>query len=433
MIRSQSPFPWVARTLLPRDLGANAMMAVALGSLEGGLVAVIVKSLFAAVVEPGVVNLAVALVAGAPALANVASLMFASLAHGRDKPLWVAFLMAVAAGALGVMALAPVSAAGLVLITSAMIAGRLAWAGVITLRAAIWRANYPRHVRARITSRITLTYSVIMALAAGVIGVAMEFSSDAWRWLFPLAAAFGMAAAWRYRTFRLRGARRLREAESGDGVSSPGDRLRESLRILKGDVWYRRYMMTMFMFGSGNLMVIALLVIILTEQFAFARFEQVLITTTIPLMSLALFMPWWARRLDAAHILDYRARQSWGFVLALGLFTVAASARQPLLFWAGAVALGAAFAGGQLGWNLGHNDFTSDARSTLYMGIHVTLTGIRGLFAPLVAVGGYQWLESLSPGAGRHVLFFPFMLTLGGALTFVRLARRRRREMAPGC
>ena len=89
-----------------------------------------------------------------------------------------------------------------------------------------------------------------------------------------------------------------------------------------------------------------------------------------------MFTPIWARRLDAAHILDYRARQAWSFVLAVGLFAVATIAGQSWLFWVGALALGAAFAGGKLGWNLGHNDFASDDQSTLYMGIHVTLTGI---------------------------------------------------------
>ncbi|MFW6340933.1 MAG: hypothetical protein ACOC0Q_08695, partial [Wenzhouxiangella sp.] len=181
---------------------------------------------------------------------------------------------------------------------------------------------------------------------------------------------------------------------------------------------------------SGNLMVIALLVILLTEQFGFDRFSQVMITTTLPLLTLAVFTPIWARRLDAVHILDYRARQAWTFVLALGLFTLASAGGLHWLFWIGSLALGAAFAGGKLGWNLGHNDFASDDQSTLYMGIHVTLTGIRGLLAPLAGVLVYQALEANSPGLGRLVLVFPFVLTLGGAVTFVILARLRRREAA---
>jgi len=302
---------------------------------------------------------------------------------------------------------------------------------VITLRAAIWRANFPRHVRATITGQIAVTYSIVMAVTAAGIGVAMELNDQAWRVLFPITTLLGLAAAWRYRRFTVRGhGRLLREEADAQG---PGRiRLRDSLHILQQDRWYRHYMATMFLFGSGNLMVIALLVVILTEQLGVSRLAQVLITTTIPLIAVAILTPIWARRLDQVHILDYRARHSWSFVLAMGMFVPGAILGQVWLFWLGALALGAAFAGGKLGWNLGHHDFASDSRSTLYMGIHVSLTGVRGLLAPLAGVGLYQWLEATAPGNGRFVLLFPFALTLAGALVFVQLARLRRRQTTQG-
>ncbi|MDX1625146.1 MAG: MFS transporter [Wenzhouxiangellaceae bacterium] len=426
---SPTRLPFVARTLMPREVQVNALMAVTLGALEGGLLGVIVKTGFAGVAEPALVNLAVALVTGAPALANIASLAFANFAHGRHKTRWVASLMAVCAVSTLFIALAPVTAGGLVWLTLWMIVARLAYCGVITLRAAIWRANFPRHVRATITGRIAVTYSVLMAITAAGIGAAMEVSPEAWRWLFPVTAALGLVAAWRYRRFTVRGhGRLLREEASARG---PGRvRLGEALDVLRHDRWYRRYMATMFLFGSGNLMVIALLVVILTEQLGVARFSQVLITTTIPLLAVAVLTPIWAKRLDRVHILDYRAKHSWTFVLTMALFVPGAVFGQLWLFWLGAVAMGAAFAGGKLGWNLGHNDFASDARSTLYMGIHVSLTGVRGLVAPLIGIGLYEWLESTGAGNGRYVVVFPFLLTLAGACTFVILAKMRNREMA---
>lgn len=420
--------PFIARTLMPREVTANAAMAVALGALEGGLVGVIVKTQFDGVADPVWVNLAVALVAGAPAFANIASLWISSMAEGRDRTRWVAALKALTALFLILMACAPINPGGLVLITAAMLASRLCWAGVITLRAAIWRANFPRHVRGQITGRITVIYSLIIALTAAMIGVLMSWWPEAWRVLFPIAGALGLLAAGRYRRIRIRRGGRLRRQELSQRADRRGGQLRASLQILARDHWYRRYMLTMFAFGSGNLMVIALLVILLTEQFGFGRLSQVMITTTLPLLTLAVFTPIWARRLDAVHILDYRAVQAWTFVLALGLFTLASAVGLHWLFWVGSLALGAAFAGGKLGWNLGHNDFASDDQSTLYMGIHVTLTGIRGLLAPLAGVLVYQALETHLPGLGRWVLVFPFALTLGGAVTFVVLARMRRRE-----
>lgn len=414
---------------MPREVQVNALLAVTLGALEGGLLGVIVKTGFDGVATSGWVNFAVALVTGAPALANVASLAFANAAHGRSKTRWVSTLMAATALGALMIALAPVSAGGLIWLTFWMIIARLAYCGVITLRAAIWRANFPRHVRATITGRIAVTYSILMAVTAAVIGLAMEWRPDAWRALVPATALLGFVAAWRYRRFTVRGHGRLLRQEAAERGGGGGMRLGDALDVLKQDIWYRRYMMTMFLFGSGNLMVIALLVVILTEQLDAPRFVQVLITTTVPLLAVAVLTPYWARRLDKVHILDYRARHSWMFVVALTLFVPGAIFGRIELFWVGAMVLGAAFAGGKLGWNLGHNDFASDGRSTLYMGIHVSLTGVRGLIAPVAGVAMYQALETTAPGNGRYVLVVPALLTLAGAITFGVLARKRRHEL----
>ncbi len=189
--------PFIARTLMPREVSANAAMAVALGALEGGLVGVIVKTQFDGVADPVWVNLAVALVAGAPAFANIASLWISGMAEGRDRTRWVAALKALTALFLILMAFAPIHPAGLVLMTAAMLASRLCWAGVITLRAAIWRANFPRHVRGQITGRITVIYSLIIAVTAAAIGGLMSWWPEAWRIVFPLAGRLGLVAAGR--------------------------------------------------------------------------------------------------------------------------------------------------------------------------------------------------------------------------------------------
>ena len=85
MPRASEPtaLPFVARTLMPREVRTNAAMAVALGALEGGLVGIVVKTQFAEVASAAWVNLAVALVAGAPAFANVVSLWVSGRATTR--------------------------------------------------------------------------------------------------------------------------------------------------------------------------------------------------------------------------------------------------------------------------------------------------------------------------------------------------------------
>lgn len=416
----------MAAALLPRELASWSLIAVALGALEGGLLGVIVKNRFDGLAPDAWVNLAVAMVAGAPAFANLVSVAVAGWAMGREKIRRLSALMAALGASLILLALPPATAGGLLAFTMLAVLARMCWSGILTLRAAVWRANYAREWRGRVTGRMAQLASLIMAATGAGIGLALDWRADAYRWLFALAGVAALAAAHRYARSRLRRQRQLLDAEQADRQAAGAPRPRRLLAILSADRDFRRYMAGMMLFGSGNLMVIAMLVVIFNEQFAMARTQQVLLTSSVPLLMIALTIPLWARFLDRRHIIDYRALHSWFFVAAFAVFALGTLLGQAAWFWPAAALLGMAYAGGELGWNLGHNDFASDAHSSLYMAIHVSLTGLRGGVMPLVGVAFYEALERAAPGAGRWALLLPLALSTAGAAWFVALSRARR-------
>jgi hypothetical protein len=93
--------------------------------------------------------------------------------------------------------------------------------------------------------------------------------------------------------------------------------------------------------------------------------------------------------------------------------------------------MGLSTAGANLGWNLGHNDFASLGQAQHYMGVHVTLTGVRGLIAPSVGMLCYQLLEALRPGLGIAALALPLAMIIAGAIGFVRMRDGRRADTGP--
>ena len=97
----------------------------------------------------------------------------------------------------------------------------------------------------------------------------------------------------------------------------------------------------------------------------------------------------------------------------------------PLFLWVAALCFGISTAGANLGWNLGHNDFASLGKVQQYMGVNVTLTGMRGLLAPPLGAIFYTLLERLHQGAGRYSLLLPFSLALAGAIGFNRMKVQR--------
>ena len=160
-----------------------------------------------------------------------------------------------------------------------------------------------------------------MTIAGFMIGETLDYSSQAFRYLFPAMSLFGFLGAWLYIRVRLRGQNRLARAERG-GTRDERPSLNPfaGIRVLKGDRPYAGYMACMFVFGFGNLMIGPTLAIILTDQFKASYLEAILATMIIPLIVMPFAIPFWARLLDRIQVIAFRTVHSWVFVLASALF-----------------------------------------------------------------------------------------------------------------
>ena len=408
----------------PRELANWALVSVGVGAVEGAVAAALVKALYAQAAPALAVDVAVALVAGAPAYANLASFFFAAHQLGRDKIALTVRWQALAMLCVLLLALVPAGALGLWTTVGLVIAARVAWVGVITVRAVVWRNNFPATARARLASRLTALNAVLMAASSALLGWLLGHAPGAIPWMFLIAGGVGLLGAWGYRRMRLRAHGLLRTSEARIRADA---QLRPSFTSFKGvlaaDPVYRRYMQSMFLFGSGNLMLPAPLLLIMDERLALSPFSQVLLMASLPFLVLPFAIMAWARFYDRVHIVEFRSVHAWSFVLASAGFLIGCISLQMPWLIAGSVLLGVSYAGGQLGWNLGHNDFARPEQAALYMGVHVTLTGMRGLAAPLIGVALYRVLETMVPGRGHLVLILPLLLNIAGALSFVSLRK----------
>ena len=115
--------------MFAREVWPWALLGVASGLVEGATVAVLIKKGFAGLVAAHWVDFAVALVSGAPALANISSFAWANLAHGRARIRVLTSLQAAFAISVGLVALAPTAASGLVVTILSVLVARALWAG----------------------------------------------------------------------------------------------------------------------------------------------------------------------------------------------------------------------------------------------------------------------------------------------------------------
>lgn len=422
----------IVEALFRREIVPWTLLGFAMGLVEGATAAVLVKKGYAGAASPFAVNIATAFVSGAPAFANVVSFAWANIAHGRARVRLMVWLQALFAVSVGCIALAPRAGAGLVFAVVSILVARALWTGILTIRSVVWSTNYPRNMLARVTGRIVVVSSLSVAASAALVGGVLDAGLLDTRWLYAGGASLGLAGAWLYRRMRVRREFQLLAEENAAFAATEPFSLGMLREILGRDAAYRQYMFWMGLFGAGNLMMISQLVVIFSEQLALAGSTQIALLAIVPLVTWPVFVPAWARLFDGSHVVVYRARQAWALVAAVALFAAGVFAAWQPLLWSAAVTYGVAMAGANLGWNLGHNDFAATGRAQHYMGVHVTLTGLRGLVAPPLGIVVYEALERVGTGWGTVSVLLPLAMTFAGAVGFNLMRRAQLRGANTG-
>ncbi|HET9692740.1 MAG TPA: MFS transporter [Steroidobacteraceae bacterium] len=397
-----------------------------LGLVEGGTAAVMVRALFGDQAPRMAVDLVLAFVSAAPAWSNLVSMAYARRAQGQPKiaflvPLLVAMTVCVAA-----LALVPKSGLGLVLFFVFYAAARLLWAGIETVRAVLWSVNYPSRARARITGRITINTSIVVALVGVGLGWLAGQDGPWWRLALVAGCLCGGAGTVAFRRLRVRREHDLLQAERARLLEGATFGLGGMRALLARDPAFREYQLAMSVFGAGLLSLTPLMVVCLNDVLGLPTFAQVVVTTSLPVIVMPLAVQPWARYLDRHRVVAFRALHGRVTIVAVLLLVAAVLLRQPWLLWPGALLMGVSLAAGSLGWTLGHNDFAPRGEETRYMALHVTLTGIRGLVAPPLTIGAYHALDSIHAGAGPCALAIPCALVASGAWRFQKMHRDRR-------
>ena len=419
-----SSVPLRSRRAYTRELISWSLLPLMLGMLEGGVVGIIAKKSFDGQVPTELLNIVIAFLTGLPAMANLTSFAWAAFAHGKHKIHFINGLQLTTVIAMVSFAFAAPTTWGFILFSVGVTLGRVAWAGVVTVRSTVWGLNYPRTIRPRIAGSFATVQAICIAAVTFVAGLILDDNPDAYRWLFPISAMFGGLGVWFYSRIRIKGHASLIAQETAEINARPSINPLGLLKVLRNDRKYAAFMMCLFLIGTGNIMVTAPLVLILDEQFKLDYLGSILILTSIPILMMPLSIPIWSRLLSGMHVVRFRSIHSWIFVISN--FILFAAVTWSLLpgIYLSAVIRGFGFGGGVLAWNLGHHDFTTPERSTQYMGVHVTLTGIRGLLAPTLGISAYEILiEQGRPTAGG-VFLIAGLLSIVGAVGFRLLGKQ---------
>ena len=409
----------LARTSFRWEKLTECAFPITLVLLEGGVVGVIAAKVYQ--VSP----LTLAIISAAPMFANLSSFAWNRVASGRPKVslaclLQVGILLCVLA-----VAIAPINDTGAVVLVASMIISRILVAGLVTIRSVIWSLNYARSKRAQATGQLQMIASLVTVIIASAVGPFLDRYPEGMPWLYAVGVLTGLIGIAFFRRVTVIG-----EAEHLQKESEASSQRRQSVSfvtILRNDRRFAKYQMSMFAAGFGNMLIEAPLIFLITRELAASYATSIALTMVIPFTISLVSLPLWARYLDRVHVAQFRARQSLLWVVALILTMLGAVLGSILWLAISRVVMGIARGGGSLAWQLGHNDFAKPDQLSAYMGIHVTLTGVRGAIAPLLGMLLYSNLGGIS-GAGAWVFALAAFICGLSGLGFNHLYRQMKSD-----
>lgn len=395
--------PAMARPTFRYDLWSSVF-----GSLAAGVLLPSFAQLFArkTLLAPSWI---LPLIVAAAAMGNFAGAFVAQYLQGRRRIPYVVNARVITAGAMVAVAFLPARPPASWPYVVLQLMPALMGAIVLNVQSGVWHSNYPEAFRGRIFSRIIIVRLACLALSTRLAGQVLDaMPLTGHRLIYPAGALFTLLSAWAYSRIKVRRESAMLSRER------PGRfHFLAALRILREDRIYREYMTWQFVSGSAVLMVESVIVLALIEKF---RVNYALGTTglvLVPAIVEILSVPLAGYCFDRVGIMRYRTVNAslWAlrqFLIFVGLLT--GSWRWLLV---GFAAQGIAQSTGGVVWSIGHTKFARPDQSQLYMGAHMTLTGVRGLIMPFIGVWLYRtslvhvWVVCLA-GAIQVLAAFEF-------------------------
>jgi len=213
-------------------------------------------------------------------------------------------------------------------------------------------------------------------------------------------------------------------------ATSPHRAFLAGLRAFLADRRFVRYQIGFWFAGFANHMSYAFIAESLKEDVHASDWTVFWIVALLPALLMSGSAPIWGRFLDRINPMSGRALFNAFQFVAYAFHCYGGLTRQAWPFVVGSVIHAIGNGGGTINWLTGSLYFAKQEQVSLYNSIHVGLTGLRGMLAPVIGVWIYGATLTLGPlqipGLGWGPILFALSagLSLCGTLFMTWLTRQ---------
>ncbi len=337
------------------------------------------------------------------ALGNLLGSAMGAWLRSRQRVPYVVGARLAVAVVMCVMALLPLHpSAGYVYVVLLLVPA-LSAAVLMNVRSSVWHSNYPHHLRGAIFSRILVLQVAATAIAIKLAGAWLDAWPHAHRAIYPIAAGFSLISAVFYGRIRVR-----RERAQQQVGRQQRFRPLAGLALLVRDRTFGWFMLLQGISASMIHLCAAPTPLMLLDVFRVSYSQGADALALVPMgvqLAMASLM---GRLFDRAGPYRFRASEAGCFAGSRLLVLAGLAVHSWPLTLVGFAWSGLASSMGAVSFSISHTRFAGPDQGPMYMGVNMTLQGLRGLTMPFLGVWLYHqpWmgLRLLGVTAGVQLL-----------------------------
>lgn len=259
---------------------------------------------------------------------------------------------------------------------------------------AMWQANISPAYRSRLWGLTGMVMTVISMAAAYISGVILDHDPWSYRWMYAVGGILGMAGIYVLAKSPLRGLYKLRAEYAvptfGRAVIKP---LHNLIVLLKQDSNYFHFEAAFFLYGVAFMLLSPALPMYMVNVAKMSYEQSGIATGLLGQLGMIFAAIIWGRMMDRIGptllcAIIFTILALFPAVLLLGPVLSAHGVPLVYIVYIGYIIFGLGMSGIHIAWSLGPIVFAGNRDASTYLGVHVTLTGLRGSIAPMLGAIG---------------------------------------------
>jgi len=245
----------------------------------------------------------------------------------------------------------------------------------------IYRKHYPNRVRGKLFSMAGVVRACTGAAAGIGVGMWLANKGDDFHglfWFYSACCLMMAGCVFSMARVKLRKTKRLKLFDAFQHVSQ--------------DKAFRKLLISWMMLGMGNLLCFALFVEYISNPiygFELDASKAGFITSTIPMLVFIVCIVPWGMVFDRLPFYRVRVMVNVFFFIGILIYYLGGTY---MALCIGMVFHGIGRSGGNILWSLWVTRFSTEENVGEYMSVHSSLTGVRGVLAPVIAFAIAGWM-----------------------------------------